>query len=147
MQIRPLEERFWEKVALSDGCWEWTAARGRKGYGVIAITRTRKRYAHRIAYEMVYGPIPARMQLDHLCSNPPCIRPDHLEPVTPRENIMRGCSPTAINARKTQCPRGHEYAPPELWIDKEGKRHCLACYRVRRRERREAALLGREVLA
>src|SRR3977135_3690762 len=105
--------RFWGLVDRQDGgfqtggCWPWLGSTTGSGYGQI-------RYgghllAHRIAYVLRKGDIPTGLQLDHLCRNRSCVNPAHLEPVTGRENPLRGGSPTAVNAFKTHCPQGHEY--------------------------------------
>ncbi len=76
---KPLEERFWAKVRKSDGCWEWTGAANRQGYGRIALGRASgPRRAHRIAWELTHGPVPDGLWVLHHCDNPPCVRPDHL---------------------------------------------------------------------
>jgi hypothetical protein len=80
---RPLLDESHYAVAES-GCWVWTGTRTNGGYGVIY----RKR-AHRLMYEQVNGPIPAGLELDHTCENPPCINPDHLDAVTRPEHIRR----------------------------------------------------------
>jgi HNH endonuclease len=81
-----VQERFWEKVEQGEGCWLWTGAIDR-GYGQF-VWNGRKR-AHRVAYELIIGPIPEGLELDHLCRNKSCVRPEHLEPVTKAENIRR----------------------------------------------------------
>ncbi len=73
-------ERFWKFVAVSavpDACWVWTGARASKGYGAF-MCWPKTRVAHRVAYSMTYGPIPAGMCVLHRCDTPPCCRPDHL---------------------------------------------------------------------
>jgi hypothetical protein len=84
------ESRFLSKVLKHpDGCWEWTAGRsGGPGYGAFSLGQ-RKVGAHRWSYENFVGPIPEGLELDHLCRNPGCVNPDHLEPVTRSENIRR----------------------------------------------------------
>ncbi|MGQ7350721.1 HNH endonuclease signature motif containing protein [Quadrisphaera oryzae] len=91
---------------------------------------------HRRVFEMLIGPIESGMWLDHLCRVKRCCNPDHLEPVTPRENTLRGHSPTALNAAKEQCPRGHDYdgfrGPSERFCRRCQRRH-QAAYDSRRR--------------
>lgn len=91
-RIKTLAERFWPKVSKTDSCWLWQASLDGKGYGQIngGRTPTRMMRAHRVAYELVIGPIPDGLDLDHLCRTPRCVNPDHLEPVTRRENTARG---------------------------------------------------------
>ena len=99
--VGSVEERFWAKINKNaeGGCWEWTKALHSRGYGqMITGSKTTKRhnvYAHRFAYETLVGPIPDGLVLDHLCRNPKCVNPAHLEPVTRQENIRRGavCNP------------------------------------------------------
>jgi hypothetical protein len=112
-------QRFWEKVDVSGVCWEWTGART-NGYGYFKRVGTTRR-AHRIAYEHLVGPVPDGLVLDHLCRNRGCVNPDHLEPVTSRENLRRGSGIAGRHARSDLCPRGHEYR------FQCGRRYCPAC--------------------
>lgn len=86
-------ERFWAKVDRSDDCWVWTGTGTPKGYGQFA-PHGKHVYAHRFAYELLVGPIPEGMTIDHLCRNRGCVRPDHLEVVTRGENTRRGATPS-----------------------------------------------------
>ena len=88
-----LDERFWSKVVKrDDGCWEWIAARKASGYGVFNTDGRfgPVRRAHVLAYEDRRGPVPDGLEIDHLCRNRWCVNPDHMEPVTHRENLRRG---------------------------------------------------------
>jgi hypothetical protein len=91
-KVRPLEERVFEKIDVGD-CWNWTASTDGKGYGQVALGRNggkqRLGRAHRVVYELLVGPIPEGLTLDHLCKNIICVNPDHLEPVTMGENVRR----------------------------------------------------------
>ncbi len=91
---RPVADRFWEKVDVTDDCWEWLATRGR-GYGKFKTDHQMK-WAHRVAWEMLIGPIPDGLTLDHLCRNPGCVNPAHLEPVTQAENNRRALEARTI---------------------------------------------------
>src|ERR1035437_111259 len=91
------------------GCWSFTGATGRGGYGVIR-TAGKNHYVHRFVYEHFVGPIPAELQIDHLCRVRNCVRLSHLEVVTPRVNTLRGDTFQAANAAKTHCLRGHEFS-------------------------------------
>lgn len=130
---RPVEERFWSHVTIpgdKSSCWEWSGATS-SGYGKFWVSRGKNAAAHRVAYELLVGEIPPGMVLDHLCRNRSCVFFEHLEPVTDRENILRGSGFSARNARKTECPQGHEYR-----MSKRGKRYCYECYQQQRAQRR-----------
>jgi len=118
-------ERFWSKVEKTNGCWNWVAGTS-NGYGIFWFNKTYVG-AHRISYQLKYGIIPNDKVLDHLCRNPLCVNPDHLELVTDKENVLRGAGPCAQNARKTHCKRGHEFTLENTYYDKIG-RHCKNCH-------------------
>lgn len=128
-------ERLWSKVKKTEGCWTWTASIGSGGYGQMRLgTKTVR--AHRLAYELVVGPIPEGLVIDHLCRNRACVRPDHLEPVTARENTLRGETLAAANVLKTHCAKGHEYTEANTVKQGDGKRRCRECRTNQRRVRR-----------
>lgn len=81
-------QRFLAKVEKTPTCWLWHGGKSTDGYGRFSLNG-RKVQAHRYSYEMHIDPIPEDMQLDHLCRVRHCVRPKHLEPVTPQENILR----------------------------------------------------------
>lgn len=131
------EDRFWSRVEKTDGCWIWTGG-CIKGYGAFWYEGRNVR-AHRYAYELLVGPIPEGLTLDHLCRNKPCVNPAHLEPVTVGENVLRSEGITALHARKTACPQGHPYDEANTLVKPSGARACRACAREAARRRREAA--------
>ena len=146
-----IEERliagFWRRVDMSNeqGCWLWTGASQASGYGhtYIGGGRRHARYAmaHRVAYEYWFGSIPDGKQIDHLCRNRACVRPSHLEVVTPRQNILRSPLGAGERARRTHCPKGHPYDDSNTYRSPRNQRSCRTCMREfaaeRYRQRRE----------
>ena len=129
---------FWAKVDRRgpNECWPWLASASIGGRYGAAWWEGRMRPAHRVAYELLVGPIPIGLELDHLCSRTVCVNPAHLEPVTHRENTRRGQGWAGENARKATCDR---HGSP--LIDIGYARGCRACraeanraYRARKKE-------------
>jgi hypothetical protein len=129
---------FWSRVRLDGepGCWLWTGSRNGAGYASFAI-RGIGHVGHRLAYQLVVGPIPAGFQVDHLCRIRHCVNPSHMELVTSAENTLRGLGPGGLNSRKTHCRHGHEFTPENTAIDANGNRQCRACHNLRTRRRRQ----------
>ena len=133
---KPLWQRFEEKYIPEpmSGCWLWTAATTVAGYGQLGRAGGRGQtawMAHRLSWELHRGPIPAGMHIDHLCRNPACVNPDHLEPVTQRENLLRGVGVSAVNAAKTHCANGHAFTPQNTYVfPRNGSRQCMMCRRA-----------------
>jgi hypothetical protein len=141
----PFEVRFWRKVNKEGPvpverpelgpCWLWCGGIQRGGYGKVDKPT---RLAHRVAYELLVGPIPEGLQLDHLCRVRSCVNVLHLEPVTARENQLRGKSVSGINAAKTECANNHPLSGENLYIYPDGhKRACRECIRQRTRDYRK----------
>ena len=128
-RISPLK-RFEAKVVADPetGCWNWQAWTTRGGYGKFKVDG-HTRVSHRWYYQQVVGPVPAELQLDHLCRNRACCNPEHLEPVTCRENLLRGDTFQASNAAKVQCPKGHPLSGENLMVS-GGRRVCRTCKRA-----------------
>lgn len=148
---KPLTERIWGKFEqrADNECWPWTAAKTSAGYGHILADggEDGKRttvLGHRALYEILVGPIPDGMVLDHTCHTEDeecpgnaecphrgCVNPAHLEPIDFGENCMRGRGIAPRNAKKTHCHNGHEYTPENTWRDKDGVRACRKCNKAR----------------
>lgn len=132
-------ERFERFVDRTADCWLWTGARTPLGYGMFTVSVDSRVFAHRLAYELFVGPIPDGLVIDHLCENPSCVNPAHLEPVTQGVNVIRSpVSASGRNIRKTVCPKGHPYDR----VNVDGSRRCSICTRAseqRRNARRKAA--------
>jgi len=112
-----------DKILVGDECWEWIGATS-GGYGGLKVDG-RMAKAHRLVYELLVGPIPDGLELDHLCRNTSCVKPSHLEPVTHAENVRRGRA--GENSKvKTQCPQGHLYTGDNLVVT-NGRRVCRTC--------------------
>ena len=139
-RARSEADRFWEKVDKSTDCWIWTGKKGPSGYGSFWGSDGRDIRAHRWTYESVHGAIPGELQIDHRCRNRACVRPDHLEAVTPQINTHRSAAPTAVNVTKKRCPQGHLYDEINTYrvpISKSaphGGRACRICRRAAARK-------------
>jgi hypothetical protein len=112
-------------------CYEWPGYRTNLGYGQLGTAKKlgKNLYAHRLVWEAVNGPIHDGLVLDHLCRNPACVNPHHLEPVTNKENILRGTGVGASNSKKTHCKSGHKFDELNTGFLKDGRRYCKECQR------------------
>lgn len=141
-------ERFLAKVDVTDeGCLRWTGTVLPNGYGHFRGDLSQMTLAHRFAYETFVGPIPRGLHIDHLCRNRLCVNPAHLEPVTCRENALRGEAPTVALHLAGRCARGHT---DFVTLVSEGRtrRICRTCRNERSKEhqrRRRAAERARAV--
>lgn len=137
-----LPDFFWGKVRKGDPgeCWEWQAGKDGDGYGKFSFAPLKAvtERAHRLVLISVYGFFDKSLVVDHLCRNPSCVNPEHLEAVSNVENLARGKGFGALNSAKTHCPEGHEYDS----VNHIGRRACRECsnaryarFRARHRER------------
>mgnify|MGYP000886316945 CR=1 FL=1 len=142
----PAVDRVYARVEVHQlGCWEFTGALNHGGYGIVqrGVRGAGTDRAHRIIYEAEVGPIPSGMTIDHLCMNPRCVNPAHLEVVTRAENARRQAASGrarggAQNRAKTHCPQGHAYDVGNTHLY-AGRRSCRACARERARRARSAS--------
>lgn len=125
-------ERVLSKVERREGeCWIWKAAISANGYAKV-YWEGRMEPAHRILYLILRGPIPDGFDLDHLCRNRGCVNPDHLEPVTRRENLHRGDGPLITRQRtdsRTHCRNGHPLTDENTFRPGARGRWCRICRR------------------
>jgi len=123
-----------DRIDASGDCWEWTGNHDINGYGRLSY-----KLAHRLVYEALCGPVPKGLELDHLCRNPGCVNPDHLEPVTHAENMRRGYGFKSASRNKlamTHCKRGHAFTDANTYRFTNGARRCRTCHRDRERVER-----------
>jgi hypothetical protein len=137
MDPTDLPARILDKIVFDGltGCWKWTGATSTRGYGSLGWAKDGLGgRTHRVVYELLVGPIPEGLVLDHLCRLTRCVNPAHLEPVTQKVNIERGLLPsrrTVHNTSKTRCPAGHPYDEANTYQSpKTGNRGCLICRRA-----------------
>ena len=133
-QIHAVPERIWKSVeppTRGSECWAWVGCKDGDGYG-MAWFAGRSQRVHRIIFGLLRGAIPSNLECDHLCRNPSCVNPWHIEPVTRRTNVLRGIGFAARNAIKTHCPHGHAYTETNIKID-HGRRRCRTCYNAYQR--------------
>ena len=138
---------FWSKVEKTPTCWLWRGSKNENGYGQVWRGFMEKKRtmeaAHRLAYRILIGEIPKGLEIDHLCKVRLCVNPEHLEPVTHRENLRRGDTLSGVNSRKTHCKNGHMLSRDNLLGSERYRKHkgrcCKTCHRIRQNARYHAA--------
>lgn len=125
--VTALPDTFARKVRQST-CLVWVGATNSQGYGVATING-HPELAHRVAYEVEYGPIPDGYVVDHLCRVRNCIKPEHLEPVTTEENTRRGRSAKGLQVGDT-CQNEHVITEGRLYTKRSGATECMECRRI-----------------
>ena len=124
-------ERFMRRVEVTSSCWLMSGSQTRGGY-VQFQYQGKRIMCHRFAYIAFEGDIPTDLEIDHLCRIKNCVNPDHLEPVTTKENLRRDPNNlSTINATKTQCIRQHDLA--DAYLMPNGERRCLHCAKINNR--------------
>lgn len=143
----PMIDRALAKISIDEatGCWLWQGCKTYQGYGRMIRLRA-NHMAHRVVYEDLVGPVPDGLVLDHLCRVRHCVNPAHLEPVTNRENILRGTGFAARKAAQSHCVNGHPLSGENIYPYKGG-RLCRTCRRARHNtpeQKAKASIYARE---
>lgn len=126
---------------LESGCWEWQKGKTKAGYGQVTLSGKRQ-YAHRVMYVLFYGEIEIGKIVDHICNNPSCINPKHLQAISQLDNTIRSqIAIPAKNKRKTHCKNGHEFTLENTYTRQRANRNierdCMACRTMRNPARYE----------
>lgn len=129
-----MRERFMSHVIKGAGCWEWAGYHRADGYISFSVG-SKKFKAHRVAYELLVGPIPEGLEIDHICRNRGCVNPKHLRPVTHVQNMKNAVFATGDNKHND---KDHDFTP-YLW--KQGL-VCKICRLDNIRTRRGATSVG-----
>jgi len=131
-RIAPVEQRLQDQSILVDGHLLWGGTLDGDGYGRLHV-EGKTPPVHRTVWEIVYGPIPPGIQVNHLCDTPPCIEPEHLYLGTQSDNMYdRVRAGRHANSNKTHCPAGHPYSESNTYNRPRGGRECRACIKDRR---------------
>lgn len=136
---RPIDRDYFSELSIPEpnsGCWLWLGATANKGYGQVTLSGGIKTSAHRASYMVHVEPVAVGLDVDHLCRNPACVNPDHLEAVTHLENCRRRSSV------QTRCQQGHPLNGLRTRRDGRTERYCKQCDNSQRRTRRAIARLG-----
>jgi hypothetical protein len=134
------------KAQSERGCWEWNGTRNNRGYGEISVDHL-KELAHRVSWELHFGPIPEGLCVLHRCDNPPCINPFHLFLGNLKDNIrdMFGKERNGWSSRPWPddfpCVKGHA---PNWARNNRGHRYCKSCRTILSKKRWQAMKAARK---
>lgn len=133
----PTIVRLLTKVTIDDrGCWVYNGSLQERGHGILRIgsqedNTSKLVKAHRFSYEYFIGKIPDDLSLDHLCQNPSCVNPYHLEPVTRGENVKREAE------RRKTCHKGHLWILENIKVLPNGDKTCRLCWDSSRKRNKD----------
>lgn len=132
---RPVLDRIFARTLVAD-CWLWQGSVTHGGYAKVSVSRKEWRLGHRIVWQEMVGPIPEHLVIDHLCRVRNCLNPDHMELVTPGENVRRGRNQYF---KKSHCANGHEFTLENTYIrqNKPNWRYCRTCNRIAQKKYQE----------
>lgn len=130
--------RFPKYVNKTDTCWLWTGSNNGR-YGSFKMYYRKQVLAHRASYMMYVGKIPEGLTINHMCRVTLCVRPDHLELMTLKDNVLAGNTRAAANKAKTECDNGHEFDIGNTYWRPNGSRSCKMCTKLRMRKYRANA--------
>lgn len=137
---KPPIDRFMKFVDKSEsGCWLWKGYKDKRGYGFFGHDTGVSMLAHRFLFIYENGQPAHGTELDHLCRNPSCVNPDHLEAVSHHENVKRGMVGRHMiqkSKESTHCANGHEFTASSLYLHKGKYKQCRICKNEHQRLRR-----------
>ena len=130
------EMAWFHKWLVMGDCWESRGRAVTDGYSQVQINGKTKRL-HRAMWELLVGPIPDGMTIDHICRNRGCCNPDHLRVMTQKENNESSPAYRATRSKKdwsvTHCDKGHEWSDESTYVASNGHRFCRTCNRDSKR--------------
>ena len=136
MDLNKLPIEISEQIEFPSDCWPWRGYISDQGYGGLKL-KGRRVKAHKVVYELLIGPVPEGLELDHLCRYRHCVNPAHLEPVPHATNCQRGqagARQKELALARTHCRKGHPYSDENVYRSPSGKRECRECKRLSRKE-------------
>lgn len=151
--LTALPSGFHAKVEIDNGtgCWNWQGNKNENGYGFVFVYLGHRNYAtviaHRVSYRVFVGEILPGMHIDHLCFNPSCVNPVHLEQVTAKENSRRAVvHRTSIGTYK-DCPHGFKAGTVSSCLECVAERANRTIHRVAKLDCMWALELANEIEA